>query len=532
MAKSSSTKKKTTKKTAAKKVTKKTTKSSDSEKTPKKADAAKEPKAPKAPKAKAVKAPKPPKAPKAPKAPREVPKIDGPIATFAQAVRWLYEHTDLERLRLIKYEPSTFSLDRMRHLLKLLDDPQNAVRFVQIAGTKGKGSTVAMLSGMLRGCGYTVGAYTSPHLVDVRERIAVNDDMIGPTDFTELMRLIQEKTGDLADKDKPTFFEILTAAAIKHFANQAVDVAILEVGLGGRLDATTVVTPAVCAITQISLDHTNILGSTLEAIAAEKAGIMKKGVPVFTVEQTPEVLAVFREKAAAVEAPLHIIGEDVEFSYRFEATRELGPHTRVCLATADQNYDHLPVPLKGEHQALNCGLAIALLDAVCERRADVTEENIIRGLAMTTLAGRMEKILEEPRVMIDGAHNGASITSLIRSIGAHVPYDSLVMIFGCGEDKDVTGMLEQINLGADKIIFTRAKLNPRAVMPRELHQRFAEISGKMAQVTETLPEALNLAARAVGREDLIVVTGSFYLAGEAKKYITDLRNKQARQRAN
>ena len=454
----------------------------------------------------------------------------GAITNYSTALRWLYEHTDYERMRLIRYNTTTFNLNRMQRLLKALGNPQKDVPFVHIAGTKGKGSTVAMTAAMLQACGYTVGSYTSPHLVDLRERIQINGHMVSHHELTELFKLVKSKARAIGD-DKPSFFEIMTACAIRHFADQAVDVAVLETGLGGRLDSTNIVKPLICGITQISLDHTNVLGKTLAAIAAEKAGIMKKGVPVMTCDQHPEVLEVFRKSAEEVGAPLFVIGKDVEFSYRFEANRELGPHTRICLSTPNAIYEHLPVPLKGEHQALNCGIALAIVDKLTERGFSAPQEKLIDGLAGTRLAGRMELAWTDPRILLDGAHNAASLQALVRSIGAHVPYDSLVVVFGCCEDKDVTGMLSQLNLGADKIIFTRARGTPRALDPDDLMRRFTELSGKMAQTAPSLDAALNLAARAVGREDLICITGSFYLVGEAKKYLAELTNKRARQTA-
>lgn len=456
------------------------------------------------------------------------PPQPGAISNYPTALRWLHEHTDFERLRLLRYNPATFNLERMRRLLKALGNPEKELRFVHIAGTKGKGSTVHMLANMLQACGYTIGTFTSPHLIDLRERIQVNGQMISHADVVEVFRKIKNKSRQLGD-EKPTYFEVLTAAALVHFADQAVDLAVLEVGMGGRLDSTNVVKPEVCGITQISFDHMNILGSTLPQIAEEKAGIIKKGVPVLTVEQEPAVTKVFKRVAEEVGAPLQIVGKDIEFSYRFEANRELGPHTRVCLTTPAGAYDHIPVPLKGEHQALNCGLALAILDKLRERGFKTPEESLVKGLSGTNLPGRMELAWTEPRILLDGAHNAASIQALIRSMGAHVPYDSLVVIFGCGEDKDVVGMLRQINLGADKVIFTRAKGNPRALEPSELLHKFNEVSGKMAQTAPNLEDALNLAVRAVSREDLICVTGSFYLVGEAKKYLADLATKRAKQ---
>ncbi|MFA9477266.1 folylpolyglutamate synthase/dihydrofolate synthase family protein [Phycisphaerales bacterium AB-hyl4] len=450
------------------------------------------------------------------------------ITNYTTALRWLYEHVDHERLRIVRYNERTFNLSRMRKLLELIGNPHEQLRCVQVAGTKGKGSTCSMLARMLQEAGYGVGLYTSPHLVDLRERITVNGQMIAYNDAAEAFKLIAS-VEDKFGEEPPTFFEIMTAAALKHFADQAVDVAVLETGLGGRLDCTTVVDPLVTGITRISLDHTNILGNKLEEIAREKAGIFKKDVPAVSVEQTPEVEAVLREVAEEVGTTVEFTGNEIDFSYRFEANRELGPHTRVCVTTSTSKFEHLPVPLRGEHQAHNCGLALAMLDKLKGHEFSLPEEKIIVGLASTELHGRMEQVWTEPRIIIDGAHNAASITALIRALGAHISYDSLVMIFGCGQDKDVEGMLQQIALGADKVIFTRAKSNPRAVEPGELMTKFNEVSGKMAQTAPNLPDAIRLAARAVSREDLIVICGSFYIAGEARKYCLDAQSKRQRR---
>lgn len=452
----------------------------------------------------------------------------GSIINYTTALKWLYTHTDYERMRMVRYDAATFDLGRMRQLLAAMGNPQKSLKVVHVAGTKGKGSTCAMLASMLQACGYTVGLYTSPHLIDLRERITINNNMISYNDMAELFKLIAENEQVVGDPP-PTFFEILTAASLKYFADQAVDVAILETGLGGRLDCTNVCDPLVTGITHISLDHTNLLGPDIVSIAKEKAGIFKKDVPAISVEQAPEAAEVLKKMAAEVGAPLEFTGEALDFSYRFEVNRELGPHTRVCLTTATSRFEHLPVPLRGEHQAHNCGLALALLDKLKAHDFDLPEERVIEGLATTELPGRMEEVWAKPRVIVDGAHNAHSIQALIRSLGAHISYDSLVMIFGCGQDKDVTGMLKQIALGADKVIFTEAKNNPRAMESGELIHQFSEVTGKMAQTSPTLEQALKLAARAVSREDLIIVTGSFYLVGEAKKYFQDAAGKRAKK---
>lgn len=450
------------------------------------------------------------------------------ITNYTTALRWLYEHVDHERQRMVKYDQPTFNLDRMRKLLHLLGDPQDQLKIVHVAGTKGKGSTCAMIGSMLQACGYTVGSYSSPHLVDLRERITIDNHMVSYADCAELFKAIASVEHKFGKTNQLTFFEIMTAAAILHFQQEAVDIVVLETGLGGRLDSTNVVTPLVTAITGLSLDHTQFLGNTLPEIAREKAGIFKPGVPALTIVQDKDAGETLREVAEEVGTTLEVTGKELDFSYRFESNRELGPHTRVCLTTETSKFEHLPVPLKGEHQAQNCGLALAVLDKLTTHGFTLPLDKVIIGLAATELHGRMETVHDTPRVIIDGAHNGASITALTKSLGAHVQYDSLVMIFGCGQDKDINGMLKQISLGADKIIFTRAKANPRAEEPEDLMRRFNDLSPKMAQSAPNLEAALKLAARAVSREDLIVVTGSFYLAGEARKYFIDAKAKQAK----
>lgn len=453
------------------------------------------------------------------------------ITNYTTAIRWLYAHLDFERLRFIPDQQRLFNLQRMRDLLKHLGDPHLELKAVHIAGTKGKGSACAMIANMLQAAGYTVGLYSSPHLVDLRERIAVDGQMISHPDLADLFKRISVVEPLLRDNNL-TVFEVLTGAALRYFADQAVDIAVLETGLGGRLDATNVVTPLVCGITHISLDHMNVLGNDLASIAKEKAGIFKKDVPAISVAQEPSVSAALNAVAQEVGTTLEYTGQQIEFSYRFEANRELGPHTRVSITTPTSRWEHLPVPLPGEHQAHNCALALAVIDKLKASGFNLPEEKIITGLAATKLPGRLEQVWNNPRVIVDGAHNAASIQALIRTLGAHVNYDSLVMIFGCAQNKDVRGMLKQVALGADKVIFTRAKSNPRATEPHELLVRFHEVSSKMAQTASSLQQALSLAKRAVSREDLIIITGSFYLAGEAKKYFSTRQNPASKKEAH
>ncbi|MCZ6835987.1 MAG: bifunctional folylpolyglutamate synthase/dihydrofolate synthase [Planctomycetota bacterium] len=446
------------------------------------------------------------------------------ITTYPNAVRYLLERTDYERMRLVRYNEETFKLDRMRTMLEAMGNPHDQVRMVHVAGTVGKGSTVAMISSMLEGCGYAVGQYTSPHLLDVRERITINGHTINKNDFTSLMKQIADVAAKL--ELDPTFFELLTVLGFTYFAEQAVDIAVIETGLGGRLDSTNVITPEVTVFTQIDFDHMHILGRTLGEIASEKAGIIKRGVPVITFDQHEDVQKVICETAEKAGSPVRMINRDIEFSERFGVSDDLGPHTRVCVVTESSQFMHLPVPLPGEHQAINCALALSVIDTLKSSGFEFSEVPLHDGLASTKTPGRMELIWNQPRILVDGAHNAVALKALMRCVGAHVPYDSMVCVFGCCEDKDVHAMLEMIALGGDKIIFTKAKGNPRAADPEELQRQFCEISGKMNQVTKSLPEALDLASRAVSRDDLVCVTGSFYLVGEAKKYLAEVHRKK------
>lgn len=446
----------------------------------------------------------------------------GQVSDISTAASYLYDRVDLERVRPTRATRDAYKLDRMRAILKELDNPQDAVRMVHVAGTKGKGSTCEMIATALEACGYAVGLFTSPHLVDVRERIRLNRQPIAVEDFVALTKRVGKAAAKVeAELGEATFFELLTAMGFVYFADQAVDVAVIEVGLGGLLDCTNVITPEVCAVTTIGFDHMQILGDTLEEIATQKAGIFKPGVPAVVIQQDAKILKVFRDVAAARGSPLEVVGNDLDFSYRFEWQAGAGPTARVCLTTERSHYDHIPVPLKGEHQALNCGLALAVLDKLSERGFACPEAKVAKGLAETVLPGRFELAVNTPRVLLDGAHNPESMRALIKAIGAYIQYDSLVVVFGIAADKDIDTTLKALAAGADKVIFTQAGNNRRAAKPADLQRRYSELCGKMSQTTETFKDAFDLALRAVGRDDLICVTGSFYIVGEAKVQIAE-----------
>lgn len=445
-----------------------------------------------------------------------------PMRSFAQASRLLDSLPNMEKQRPGRPVSEHLKLDRMHALMHALEDPHAGLRIVHVAGSKGKGSMVEMLSACLTGCGYGVGVYTSPHLVDVRERIRIAGVPIDEADFTRQFNRVLEAAGSIESEfGTSTYFEMMTAMALCHFADQLVDMAVLEVGLGGRLDATNIVTPALSCITTIQLEHTNILGSTLGEVAREKAGIIKPGVPVMTVPQEAEAMASIREVAEEKGAPLFVLGEDIEFNQRFEADAQLGPHVRVGIMTPRSEYQHMAVPLPGEHQAHNCGLALAALDQLKSLGFDLPEVRVAEGLAKTQRMGRAEIVWTNPKTIVDGAHTKESVGALVRAIGAHTRYDSMVVVFGCSSDKNIDGILEEISRGADKIIFTKAERNLRAMNPEILCSRYTDLTGKAAEAKPSVREAINTAARAVTKDDIILVTGSFYVAGEAKKLFVE-----------
>jgi dihydrofolate synthase/folylpolyglutamate synthase len=452
-----------------------------------------------------------------PKSSSRVAKVKSKIAfrTYQKAIDYLFKRTDYEKEDTLRYNVTTFSLERMEKLLSFLGNPHLKIPTVHIAGTKGKGSTATMLARMLEANNYKVGLYTSPHVLHLHERIAVNSEMINDNEMRDLLNRIYKPVEKLSKTDPPTFFEILTAIAFMYFVDKAVDIAIIETGLGGRLDSTNVIQPKIVGITSLSIDHQTQLGSTLGRIALEKAGVLKRGVPAFTVQQEPEAMSVLKAQALAVKTDLIVTGSDIDFSHRFETSREHGPHTRICLTTPTSKFEHLRVPLHGKHQAINCGLALAMLDKLRSLGYNIDNEKAADGLSKVTLPGRMEIICHDPRIMIDAAHNAASIRALIHAIGQNIPYDSMVVIFGCNTDKDVVGMLKELQYGADKVIFTRSN-SPKAASPSDLADMYTEICGKMCQYAPSLGQALQLANSAVSREDLICITGSFYLIGQAK----------------
>ena len=411
---------------------------------------------------------------------------------YVGIIEYIDSFINFEKIPQYSYA-SSFNLDRMRALLGELGDPHQGLKTIHVAGSKGKGSTCAIMASILREAGYLVGLYTSPHLLDARERIRVLgtrdkgqgtrgfDGVIEEDSFVELVTKIEPVAEKFRDQGL-SFFEILTAVAFLYFKEKKVDFAILETGLGGRLDATNVTEPLVCGITSISMEHMDKLGNNLTAIAREKAGIIKKECPVFTVSQRKEVLDVIKEACREKDAKLHEIDK----------------------------YENLELSLLGAHQLENASLAIAMVKFI---DPEIDEKTIKAALKKVDWPGRLQVLQKEPYVILDGAQNTASIKAVLSSIKELFDYKKLICVFGIMSDKDIKGAARELDKASDTVILTRPN-NNRAVDPLKLRKNFCKADIK---VTANVKEALDLGLNIADKEDLILVTGSLYLVGEVIK---------------
>lgn len=402
--------------------------------------------------------------------------------TYAAAIHFLY---DLQVFGL------KLGLENTRRLAELAGNPQERLRFVHVAGTNGKGSTCAMLESVLRAAGYRVGLFTSPHLVSFRERIQVNREPIAEAEVVRRVGFIQDLLREFPRDHSPTFFEVVTIMALGYFADQACDVVVWETGMGGRLDATNIVTPLACVITNIQFDHEQWLGTTLFKIAAEKAGIIKPHVPVITAAEAPEALAVIRAAAALVHAPLvEVKAEDAQ---------------RPPL-------DTLVLPLPGDHQRLNAAVALATLRTVASP-LPVDEPALRQGLAGVQWAGRLQLLGTNPGqlTLLDGAHNPAGVQTLEVALTRYFPGRRPAMIFGVLRDKDWAAMCHRLAPLAESVFLVPVASN-RSATPDELRTACQiTASGVPITLCASLDEALQRTHDAPFR----LITGSLYLIGEA-----------------
>ena len=412
----------------------------------------------------------------------------------------------LEYLYGLEKSGIVFGLDNISWILSLIDNPHNAFKTVHIGGTNGKGSVARMSSAILQEAGYTVGCYTSPHLVSFTERITINDGEISESQTIELTEFIRGRI-EAADLSRGfTFFDFTTAMAFEYFRRKKVDLAVIEVGLGGRLDSTNVIRPLVSVITNVDFDHMDYLGGSIHEIAAEKAGILKQGIPCVTGAEG-EALQVIRE-AARLKSSLFVLDE----AFRY---RKTGDRT-MSYDGLENSFSDLRVNLVGDHQLSNCALALCALELLSRMGFTVAEETIRRALAGVTWPGRLEMVHEKPLILLDAAHNPHGAKALASYLKTHHADARKILVFGVMKDKNYTSMLAELTPLADEILLTRPRTD-RAALPEELIP-FA----RNATVTATINEALERAQKMAREDDLIVITGSFYTIGEARTLIDEI----------
>ncbi len=449
---------------------------------------------------------------------------------YQERLDYLYGRLNYEWLGMPR-SSGQLRLGRMRRLLKRMGDPHLALRIIHVAGTKGKGSTSAMIAAALAAAGVRTGLYCSPHLHQLEERFTVDGKPASPAELIGLVDVAREAVEYLEREDNPaghrgpTFFEITTAMGLLHFARRQVGAVVLEVGLGGRLDSTNVVRPMISIITSISFDHTKQLGNLLSSIATEKAGILKRGRPGVSGARDPEARLAIRRVARQRRSPLREI--DVDFWY--DDIPPVPPITRptagsVAVRTWCRDWGQLTLPLLGSHQAHNVAVVLAGLDLLGEVEPGlaVTRENVAKGFATLKWPARVEVLGQNPWLVIDGAHNVASAIALADTLGTCFPPSRRTLVFGTTRDKDLPGQLKALLPCFDTIIATRYVENPRSVAPESIADHVLALSGKRAHIAAEPAGALALARELTDSDGLICVTGSLFLAAEARANVLDL----------
>ena len=406
-----------------------------------------------------------------------------------------------------------FKLDRMLFLLQELGNPQDKTPAIHIAGTKGKGSTASMVESILKHSGYVTGLFTSPHLHKFTERIRIMNHPISDNEFASLVDKIWPKL-KLVESNHSlgsiTTFEMLTAMAFLHFKEMNVDFQIIEVGMGGRLDATNVINPLVSVITRISLDHTETLGTTLSAIAGEKAGIIKPRVPVISAPQTLEAEQVFTSKAISLNCQLTNVKENV----CWEITKKSVHKQKIKIAGQLSDYT-IETNLLGDHQADNAATSIATIETLVKLGVSIKPESIINGFEQINLKGRFQ-VIESDRIkfVLDGAHNPDSIERLVFSFRKYFSPKKVILVFGCIDGHDYKEMLNNLSILKPIIVVSKSR-HPKSIKPSDISKELAFNDCQLDSLQPTVSNAIDKALTLATNEDIILVTGSFSIVGEA-----------------
>ncbi|HEY45275.1 MAG TPA: bifunctional folylpolyglutamate synthase/dihydrofolate synthase [Anaerolineae bacterium] len=440
---------------------------------------------------------------------------------YQEALDYLYSHIDYSVERSYRYSPEVLDLKRVHALVQALGDPHRKYRSVHIAGTKGKGSVSAMIASILQAAGYKTGLYTSPHLQRFTERIRVDDHEIDKAEIVELVGILKPHIEAI---QQLTVYEIITALAFLSFARNEVEVAVFEVGLGGRLDATNVITPMASVITSLSYDHMHLLGESLSDIAREKAGIIKSGVPVISAPQQHEAERVVEDAAHSLDAPLSLVGRDWLYS---PGTRDLSGQSLYIWSSAEQplmdayvesagGEEWAPprywIPLLGHHQVVNGAVAYATIQVLNTQGLEVREDVIQKGFRETNWPGRFQILSTNPVLVVDAAHNRDSALKLRIALDDFFPGRQVTLIFGASADKDIPGMLIELLPRVSRLIVTQAD-HPRAADPEDL-ARVAHSHGLRVEIDEHVEAALDLALKQTWPEGVVLATGSLFIVGE------------------
>jgi len=436
---------------------------------------------------------------------------------YSQAEEYLNTFTNYEQIPGIAYAGAGYNLGHVEELLRRMGNPQLAARTVHIAGTKGKGSVAVMIARVLSGSGYRTGSYTSPHFHTLRERISIDGSLIPEAEFATAMDEIKpfaEAMKQDTSSRQLTYFEVLTALAFAYFQKKRVDFQVLEVGLGGRLDATNVVAnPVVCVITPISLDHTQLLGNTLEEIAREKAGIIKSGCWAVISPQPPEAAVVITQICREKKAKVVQVGKDV--TWRKISTNLQSQSLEIDGRTGSYQ---VSIPLLGDFQLENAATAVAALEILSSDGFHISAVSIAQGLAQVRWPGRFQIVQQQPTVVIDGAHNVASMKRLVDNIKAYFPGKRILLVFGTSCDKDIPGIINELVSLSPQVILTQAshsRAAPLAALAAEFSKRGIETESRRT-ITEAISRAMSLASET----DVVCVTGSLFVVAEALDYFS------------
>jgi len=436
---------------------------------------------------------------------------------YSQAEGYLNSFVNYEQIPGISYAQPGYSLRHVEELLNRMGNPQLAARTIHIAGTKGKGSVAAMIADVLTSSGYKTGLYTSPHFHTLRERIAIDGSLISEAEFAAAMAEVKpfvESMKQDASFRQLTYFEVLTVLAFAYFQKKRVDFQVLEVGLGGRLDATNIVAnPAVCVISSISLDHTQILGNTLEEIAREKAGIIKPGCRVVVSPQPEEAASVISDICREKEAKVVQVGKDVTW-------HKIGGdlHRQSLIIESKTGRHQVSIPLLGDFQLENTATAVAALEILGSEGFAIAAENIAEGFNQVKWPGRFQILQQQPTVVIDGAHNVASMKRLVNNIKAYFPQKRIFLVFGTSCDKDIPGIVDELVSLSPQVIVTQAS-HSRAAPPSALAAEFTK-QGIEPQTIKTVTEAISRALSLASKTDVICVSGSLFIVAEALDYFS------------